>query len=111
MLLPFVFQVNNLRVLGTPQLLTGELCSRSAQEGLASSFAPLWTRQATAPFGGKPSAVIYALSPSDVITAMCSTSATWELQLEHAGAALLRALAVQYAPALLSTCCPFACSV
>lgn len=81
MLLPFVFQVNTLRVLGTPQLAAGESCGRSAQEGLADSSAPLWTRQVKAPFGGKPSAVIYASPPSDEISVKCSASATWELQL------------------------------
>lgn len=50
-----------------------------------------------APFRGKPSAVIYILSPSDEITAMCSALASWELLPECTGTALLPALTVQNA--------------
>jgi len=72
MLPPFVFHANDSQVLGTPQLPARQPCSGSAQGGLACSSAPLRAQQAAAPLGGKPSAGIYALSPSDEITAMCS---------------------------------------
>lgn len=52
-----------------------------------------------APFRGKPSAVIYTLSPSDEITPMCSALASWELLPECTGTYCLLS---QYRMPLLS---------